>query len=111
MYIITKKWIELQELCDNGKKWFHFVRVMFRCGYKVSVREAKTTFSKYILVMNGDYWYRVRFSDHPPIRNQRLDCDLYCCPGGTATTEVAIITTIAVLEGYYGSREDYLAGR
>lgn len=83
-------------------RWIEFCFVMLRCGYEVSLYEARKTFSKYITVKNGDWWYKVRFSNHRPIRAREAqgDCDFFVGITNfqTTTTNMAIIATIAALE-------------
>lgn len=85
-------------------KWIVFCEAMIRCGYEVRFRGAANTKSKYITVCNGDWKFKVRFSDHPTAQSD--DCDLVVGKpyrmtdrrNPYPTTEYAIIATIAALE-------------
>ncbi len=83
-------------------KWIEFAETMLRCGYEVILYEARNTFSKYLTVWNGSLSYKVRFSNHKPIRHREEagDCDFFV--GRTnfnvTTTNQAIIATIAYLD-------------
>lgn len=60
--------------------WILFCREMLKRGYKVRLKEAKNTVSKYITVygINDDY-FLVRFSNHKPIKSREAneDCDFF----------------------------------
>lgn len=60
-------------------KWIEFAEDLLHNGYKVSLYEAKTTFSKYLTIEKGNKKFKVRFSNHRPNINKELenDCDFF----------------------------------
>lgn len=76
-------------------KWIQFAEAMLKDGYKVAVKETGHTFSKYVTVHGaGDVTFKVRFSDHKPIKHRELegDCDFFVgvTHTGVRTTTMAI---------------------
>lgn len=60
-------------------KWIEFCEVMIDLGFKLHMYEARKTVSKYITVINGDKKFKVRFSNHRPIKERESngDCDFF----------------------------------
>lgn len=61
-------------------KWIAFCEELMKHGYVLELYEARHTYSKYITVKRGDVkFYKVRFSNHKPIkfREERGDCDYF----------------------------------
>ncbi len=60
------KRLSLEEVMDDGEGWQVFARYFLAKKYTVTVIEARTTRSKYVVVYSRSqaYSYRVRFSDH-----------------------------------------------
>lgn len=60
-------------------KWIEFCEEMLRQGFRISLYEAKKTFSKYITIYHGGQSFKVRFSNHKPIPQRELkgDCDFF----------------------------------
>jgi hypothetical protein len=75
-------------------KWMIFCDVMLRAGFKVTLYEARQTFSKYVTVSDGRDQFKVRFSNHKPIKARELqgDCDFFVgvTHTGVRTTSDAI---------------------
>jgi hypothetical protein len=77
-------------------KWIIFCEVMIDLGFVVKVYRARKTKSKYCTVTRaGDHRkFKVRFSDHKPIRSRELngDCDFFVgvTHTGVRTTQCAI---------------------
>lgn len=80
-------------------KWIFFCEEMLRAGLSVNLYEAKRTVSKYITVSHGGKSFKVRFSNHLPIksREEAADCDFFVgiCNTTTTTTPQAIAATFA----------------
>lgn len=60
-------------------KWAAFSWYMLDQGFFVSLYRAKKTNSKYVTVSKGSKKFKVRFSDHKPIRKREAngDCDFF----------------------------------
>lgn len=60
-------------------RWIGFCQEMLQKGYEVFLYEARQTFSKYITVAKNGKQFKVRFSNHKPIRfrEERGDCDFF----------------------------------
>ncbi len=63
-------------------KWIYFCEEIIRLGFTAELYEARQTHSKYITVRRPDDWsksFKVRFSDHKPIRYREMagDCDFF----------------------------------
>lgn len=86
------------------QKWVEFCEAMLARGYKVQLYEARRTVSKYITVICPETLvpYKVRFSNHKPIkyREQAGDCDFFVGMThlGVTTTEMAIKATFKYFE-------------
>ena len=64
----------------HGKqKWIQYCEYYMDRGCTVLFYEAKKTVSKYITIVHVNKMYRVRFSNHAPIkkREERGDCDFF----------------------------------
>lgn len=84
-------------------RWVVFCEAMIAKRYNVYLREALTTYSKYITVRHKGRHFKVRFSNHKPSFYTRSldDCDIWVgvTNDGVITTEKAIEATIAHMEG------------
>lgn len=85
-------------------KWSYFCRTMINAGLKVSLYQSKTTVSKYVYVRNSnDKEFKVRFSNHKPIKTKEEanDCDFFVgIANRTVTnTDQAIEATFNFLKG------------
>jgi hypothetical protein len=71
-------------------KWVEFCEVALRRGFSVTLYEAKHTASKYITLRKGGKSFKVRFSNHRPIRSREAgrDCDFF-----VGVTNLAVTTT------------------
>lgn len=76
-------------------KWIEFCEALLAAGFKLSLYEARRTFSKYITVSDGRESYKVRFSNHRPIKSRELqgDCDFF-----VGVTHTGVRTTDDALE-------------
>ena len=76
------------------QKWVIFCEAMLSRGYSMRIYEARKTFSKYITVYNSGRSFKVRFSNHKPIRDREVsgDCDFFVgwTHTGVRTTDQAI---------------------
>ena len=80
-------------------KWIEFCEMMIERGFTVTLYEARQTFSKYVTVAGvGAAPFKLRFSNHKPIRGRELDgdCDVFVgiTHTGTRTTADAIAATL-----------------
>lgn len=86
----------------SKQKWIVFCEAMLAMGFHVTLYEARRTFSKYITVSAAGRFYKVRFSNHRPIRarEEANDCDFFVgvCNHTTTTTDDAI----AAVKDYFG---------
>ena len=84
-------------------RWVVFCEAMLAKRYRVYLREALSTYSKYISVVSNGRKFKVRFSNHRPSSAgfQMGDCDFFVgiTQAGIATTEDAIKATIEHMEG------------
>jgi hypothetical protein len=75
------------------QKWISFCERVMGAGLKVSLYEARATVSKYITVSDGRRQFKVRFSNHRPIKAREADgdCDFFVgvCNSITTTTDQA----------------------
>lgn len=92
----------VKKLGYEKQKWVYFCEVMLDNGFELYLYEAKETVSKYITVCNGEKEFKVRFSNHPPIRSREIkgDCDFFVGRTNFKTTN----TTEAIMETlrYFG---------
>lgn len=74
-------------------KYFEFIKTMILNGWTVKLYTAGV--SKYIFVIKGMHIYKIRFSNHKPIREKELenDCDFY-----VGITHLQASTTEQVIE-------------
>ena len=101
---VTREFLDHRQARAQGKpraKWIQFCLTMLAKGYKVTMYEARHSYSKYITVYNGGRCHKLRFSNHEPIkaRELRRDCDTFVgiAHTSTVTTEQAILKVIADL--------------
>ena len=84
------------------QKWIVFCEAMLAMGFHVTLYDARRTFSKYLTVSFSGRFYKVRFSNHRPIRSREEanDCDFFVgvCNHATTTTDDAI----AAVKEYFG---------
>lgn len=73
------------------QKWIAFCSQLLALGFTVSLYEARQTFSKYVTVSDGDRRFKVRFSNHKPIkrREEMGDCDFFVGVANYQTTTTA----------------------
>ena len=60
-------------------KWITFCEALLAKHYELYLYEARETYSKYITIVCGKRSFKVRFSNHKPIkaREQSGDCDFF----------------------------------
>ena len=84
-------------------KWIEFCETMLKHNLSMTLYEAKKSRSKYIKVRNEDKVYKVRFSNHMPIkeREKNGDCDFFVgqTHQGRTTTSDAVEATLSFLIG------------
>lgn len=93
-------------------KWIEFCEAMLNRGLRVNLYEARRTVSKYVTVRaSGKKAFKVRFSNHKPIRAKEAgnDCDFFVgrTHFATTTTSQAIAATLS----HFGIAECAGAGR
>ena len=75
-------------------KWILFCEALLEAGYKLSLYEARNTYSKYVTVIKDGRRFKVRFSNHKPIKHREIkgDCDFFVGVTnlGTTTTSEAL---------------------
>jgi len=71
-------------------KWIDFCEVALRRGFSASLYEAKHTVSKYVTLRKAGRSFKVRFSNHKPIKAREVggDCDFF-----VGVTNRAVTTT------------------
>jgi hypothetical protein len=83
-------------------KWIMFCERMMAEGFDVTLYEARRTFSKYVTVRSGSQSFKIRFSNHVPIkrREEAGDCDFFVgvCNLTTTTTDQAIAATLEAMK-------------
>jgi hypothetical protein len=77
------------------QKWVEFCEALLKEGYWLTLYEARQTYSKYITVRKaGHSPFKVRFSNHKPIKSRELsgDCDFFVGVTnlGIANTQMAL---------------------
>lgn len=80
------------------QKWIEFCEHLINDGFELSLYEARQTVSKYITVSHNGRSFKVRFSNHLPIKQRELsgDCDLF-----VGKTHTGVINTkTAILQVY-----------
>ena len=101
---ITNKYLTFELLKQKtskkyGKqKWIIFAEELLNKGFKVSLYEARRTFSKYLTVEKDGKYFKVRFSNHKPIKERELnnDCDFF-----VGVTNYKVTTTEDALKAVY----------
>jgi len=103
---VTKSILDMRIQAYENKgfaktKWIEFCELMLAKGFILHMYEAKSTVSKYITVSHPSKpgkRFRVRFSNHKPIKHRELngDCDFFVGITNLATTntEQAIEATL-----------------
>lgn len=91
-------------------QWIKFCRAMMKDGHKVFLYEAKKTNSKYVTVARPPIaYFKVRFSDHRPIKHREAngDCDFFVgrTHFGVTTTAQAVAATRRFFQNETGKRE------
>lgn len=68
-----------EKLGFKKQKWVEFCEIMLKHGFHLELYEAKRTVSKYITVSNRIATFKVRFSNHAPIKTREVagDCDFF----------------------------------
>lgn len=101
---ITNKYLTFEILEQKtsekyGKaKWIIFSEELLKKGFKVSLYEARRTFSKYLTVEKDGLQYKVRFSNHKPAkeREKNNDCDFF-----VGVSNFKVTTTEDALDAVY----------
>lgn len=101
---ITNKYLTFDLLKQKtskkyGKqKWIIFAEELLHKGFKISLYEARRTFSKYLTVEKDGKYFKVRFSNHKPIKERELnnDCDFF-----VGVTNFKVTTTEDALDAVY----------
>lgn len=97
-WTISQKFLNYKTPKKDGftkPKWIEFCEAFINYpGVTLKLYEARKTFSKYITVHYQGFEYKVRFSNHKPIKSRELnqDCDFFVGVNHTkvTTTEMAI---------------------
>lgn len=84
-------------------RWVEFCEFTLRAGWTVSLYEARHTRSKYITVSDGRRSFKVRFSDHKPIKHREIggDCDFF-----VGVTHLGVTTTgdaVRAVRAFFGA--------
>lgn len=81
---VSEEWISEYEkkVHDKGwptSKWIEFVRYFMKQGFDVWVYCSRKTLSKYVTLVKGRKTFKVRFSNHMPIKHleMRGSCDFF----------------------------------
>lgn len=82
-------------------KWIKFCETLLEAGYHLSLYEARHTYSKYVTVRKADKKFKVRFSNHKPIKHKEAqgDCDFF-----VGVTNFGVTTTshaLAAVHKYF----------
>ena len=96
---LTKEILKKKTSKKYGKqKWIIFAEELLNKGYKISLYEARRTFSKYLTVEKDGKQFKVRFSNHKPIkeREENNDCDFF-----VGVTNFKVTTTEDALQAVY----------
>lgn len=102
--IINQKFLNarvkiVEEKGFKKQRWVHFCEVMMAQGFECYLYEARHTVSKYVTIRKkgGGKGFKVRFSNHKPIKHKETsgDCDFFVgyTNLGIQTTEQAIAKT------------------
>jgi len=89
------------------QKWIEFCEALLPLGCILTLYEARQTASKYITVrhpIHPDKSFKVRFSNHKPIRKRELqkDCDFFV--GVTHLGVTRTIDALYAVDSYFGFR-------
>lgn len=87
-------------------KWIGFCEDVLAAGLQASLYEARRTFSKYVTVTNGrGKSFKVRFSNHKPIKSREAagDCDFFV--GVTNKTVTRTEQALAATFSHFDIRE------
>lgn len=91
----------------SKQKWVEFCEAMMARGYGMSIYEARRTVSKYITVKGpkGTAPFKVRFSNHKPIKHRELaeDCDFFV--GWTHTGVRTTAQAIDAVDAHFATPE------
>ena len=87
------------------QKWVEFCETLLSEGFTLTLYEARKTFSKYITVKKPGVKrksFKVRFSNHKPIKQRELagDCDFFV--GITHTGVTTTKDALAAVRGFFG---------
>lgn len=89
---------KIEALGYKKQRWVEFSEVMLSYGFVVELYEARKTLSKYLTVIHQGKRFKVRFSNHRPIRRREEagDCDFFVGITNlrTTNTEQAIAATL-----------------
>lgn len=83
----------------SKQKWIEFCEHILRIkGLTITLYEARKTFSKYLTISDGKRRFKVRFSNHKPIKHREVkgDCDFF-----VGITNLSITRTEDALEAVY----------
>jgi hypothetical protein len=60
-------------------KWIIFCETLMTQGFRVELYEARETVSKYVTISKMGKSFKVRFSNHKPIKHRQMkgDCDFF----------------------------------
>jgi len=60
-------------------KWIELCEVLLKNGFEISLYEARKSVSKYLTLKRDDKEFKIRFSNHKPIkrREEKGDCDFF----------------------------------
>jgi hypothetical protein len=85
------------------QKWVQFCEAMLARGHSLTIYEARQTVSKYITVRTGKKTFKVRFSNHKPIKHRELaeDCDFFV--GWTHTGVRTTDQAIEAVDAFFGA--------
>jgi|JI7StandDraft_1071085.scaffolds.fasta_scaffold145277_5 hypothetical protein len=87
------------------QKWIEFCETLMAEGYTLSLYEARATVSKYITVRSQGKAFKVRFSNHKPIKGKEMagDCDFFVgrTHTGVRTTGDALIAVREFFSGQF----------
>ena len=74
---LLNTWIETYDPRYKPPKYYFFMKTMLEHGYQVKLYQAGV--SKYVFIIKNDIVYKIRFSNHRPIKEKELenDCDFY----------------------------------
>jgi hypothetical protein len=84
-------------------KWIEFCETLLAAGFHLTLYEARQTLSKYITVSDGNQSFKVRFSNHRPIKHRELagDCDFFV--GVTHTGYRTTANAVEAVAAFFGT--------